>query len=113
MTDAEPVCGACRSPFDPAAVRCAKCGEWRADIKRDRNRYYFWCAFLFVLLLPFLLGLAEGWWAPPLRSRGFDVGVFLASPMGLGLFAAALFGTWRSWHFYATVSRKTGNWAWM
>ncbi len=133
MTTAEPVCSACRSPVDPAATKCSKCGEWRPDIKRDRNRYYIWVVITFAPFLPFLLGVREGWWAPPARGSGipgvisgseaaamlglklggFDFGVFLASPAGLGILIVAVIATWRSWHFYSAVSRKTGNWVWM
>ncbi len=131
--NATPVCSACRSPVEPSATKCAKCGEWRPDIKRDRNRYYIWAMILFLPLLAFLFGLKEGWWAPVpvpsgipgvisgsqaaamlgLRLGGFDFGVFLASPTGLAILVFALAATWRSWHFYAAVSRKTGNWVWM
>lgn len=132
MNTAAPVCSACRSPVAPTATKCAKCGEWRPDIKRDRNRYYFWAVIACAPLLPFLVGLNEGWWPPPptgsglpgvisgsqaaamlgLRLGGFDWGVFFGSPVGQGIVAAAAVATWRSWHFYSAVSRRTGNWVW-
>jgi hypothetical protein len=119
-------CRSCRKEVSSDAAKCPHCGEWREDIKRERNLCYLWS---FVSLLPIIvifIGSQQRWWPPPERTTEvlgvrmpslnfstFDWGTLFSSPSGLFLIAAfgVTFGI--CLHYYISLSRKMDNWIWV
>jgi predicted nucleic acid-binding Zn ribbon protein len=122
-------CKSCRSAMPHDATKCTKCGEWREDIKKERNLCYLWTFIWNFLLLTFFYGRSEGWWRPevspssgPLGSlvdtirsswTTFGWAAFMSSFSGLALIAifAITFGL--SCKYYISVSKKMNNWIWL
>jgi hypothetical protein len=67
MTDATQECKFCKSLVPVDAVKCPHCGEWREDIKKERDLCWLWSFITVLPLLVFYYGHSEGWWRPEWR----------------------------------------------
>ncbi len=126
MGNATRECKSCRSMVPLDAVKCPMCGEWREDIKRERDLYYLWLFFSVLPLILFFVGVYQGWWLgqetiettifgtrisiPVLKE--FAWSTFFSSPFGLFLAVSFSVAHLISWKYYISVSRKIGKWVW-
>lgn len=133
QTEATRECNCCRSEISIDAAKCASCGEWREDIKEERNRCYLWSFVALVPIAVFVYGKSHSWWPPVLsgsnrdvtlverlaelaailEKKGFDWNVFFTSPSGLAVIMVFALAVGLSLRYYVSVSRKTGNWIWL
>jgi hypothetical protein len=67
MTEASRECKSCKSLVPVDSVKCPHCGEWREDIKKERDLYWLWSFITVLPLLVFFYGYSEGWWRGQLR----------------------------------------------
>ena len=113
------------------AAKCSGCGEWREDIKKERNLYYLWSVIEILTIIAFIYGKSHRWWPPvvPKSSgrqtlldivgtfsatlRGFDWGTFFSSPSGLAVAAGVVIALGITIKYYVSVSKKMGNWIWL
>jgi hypothetical protein len=86
MTDATRECKYCKSLVSVDSVKCPHCGEWREDIKKERDLCWLW-SFITVLLPPlvFYYGYSEGWWRPEWRPPPEPSNMFSAEGLAHGI----------------------------
>lgn len=117
-------CSSCRSPMPPGAVKCAHCGEWRQDVKREKSLYYFWSLLALVPLVLFFIGYTSKWWPTTktnasavfnswMSKTDFSWDTFLSSPSGLLITVAFIVSGVISTIYYVSVSKKIGKWFWL
>ncbi len=125
------LCSACSAEMSASAAKCQKCGEWRKDIKSDRNKSYFWSAVLLIIVIIFFYGESGRWWPskPPqinvndtfitsLSKIGqvltpFSWETFFGSGSGLLITFVFILSLALSIKFYVSASKKMGNWWWL
>ena len=137
MNDATRECKYCRNVIPADSAKCGNCGEWREDIRHERNRCYLWSFIAALPTMAFFYGKAQGWWRPSLKPEGdkaigvdlaqrvvesvvkafapvtFDWITFFSSPSGLAVIAAFGLAFALSLKYYISVSRKMENWIWL
>jgi predicted nucleic acid-binding Zn ribbon protein len=127
MANATRVCKSCQSTIPQDAAKCPMCGEWREDIKRERNLCYLWSFIAILPIIVFLYGWAHAWWPPApqtieffggvrmpsIQFSTFDWATFLASPSGLLIVVAFGVAFGISVKYYISVSKKMDNWIWL
>ncbi len=124
-------CSACSAEMDSTASRCQKCGEWRIDIKSDRNKSYFWSAISVVIVIIFFYGMYNRWWPSKLPQsnesdtfitslmkvrqflKPFSWETFFSSGYGLLITVVFIISIVLCFKFYASASKKMGNWWWI
>jgi predicted nucleic acid-binding Zn ribbon protein len=126
MTDATRECKSCKSTIPLDSAKCPQCGEWREDIKRERNLCYLWSFIAVLPMIAFFYGRQQGWWPPAPRTTKvfgvpmpviqfstFDWATFLTSPSGLLIVVAFGVALGISVKYYISVSKKMDNWIWL
>jgi DNA-directed RNA polymerase subunit RPC12/RpoP len=127
-------CSACSAEMSASAAKCQKCGEWRKDIKSDRNKSYFWSAVLIIIVIIFFYGESKWWWpskpstppqitahnpgwiselVPPSFPSSFSWDTFFGSGSGLLITVVFILSLALSLKFYVSASKKMGNWWWI
>jgi DNA-directed RNA polymerase subunit RPC12/RpoP len=124
-------CSACSAEMNSSAAKCQKCGEWRKDIKSDRNKSYFWSAVLLIIVIIFFYGESDRWWPskPPQINvndtfttslskigqflKPFSWETFFGSGSGLLITVVFILSLALSIKFYVSASKKMGNWWWL
>lgn len=108
-------CASCSTevPFD--SVKCPNCGEWREDVKKERDKYYLYSVVAIIPFLVMLYGVSEDWWSVSsgMFSYGFNWVVFFSSFSGWFLLITLLVPLLISFKYYSSVSRKMGKWFWL
>ncbi len=119
MNDVTRKCIACQSPVQADYTKCANCGEWREDIKKERQLCGLGGLGMILSSIAFWYGRLQGWWpdmsfSPTVRAVvvTFAWSTFFSSPSGLLI--AVAFGMTLSFYlkYYISVARKTGKWSW-
>ena len=106
-------CQSCKSVVLAEAVKCPNCGEWREDVKRERDWYYIWLGLSGFPALFFLIGFILRWWANPrVWFSWFDFGTFFSSSSGLLILVTGAATLAVAYHYYASVSKKMGTLFW-
>lgn len=122
MSELTRQCKACGNPVPANSIKCENCGDWREDIKKERNLCYLWSFVAFVPIILFLYGKGQGWWTSWARrgmlgiigpTPAFDWGVFFSSSSGLTLIIVFGVVAALSLKYYVSVSQKMGNWFWL
>ncbi|MDP2785050.1 MAG: hypothetical protein Q8O38_10740 [Sulfurimicrobium sp.] len=61
-------CVSCSSEVSADASKCPKCGEWREDIKKERNLCYLFSFLALIPIFVFFYGKSHRWWLAEVQA---------------------------------------------